>query len=122
MRKRFGVCATLFALLIQFVASFGHVHVGHVGPQTTQGTELVRTTSPDRDRVRAPFGGNSHETDGYICDICATLNLIGSAQITMPPEVPPLFALHTAEMGYPAETAPAELRRINFRSRAPPFA
>jgi hypothetical protein len=120
VRKWHGVHVALLALLIQFVASFGHVHLGHVEPQTGAAAELILSSSPDGGGT--PFNGDSHEPFGSICDICATLNLLASAQITVLPALPVLFALYAAATARPAETAPAELRRVDYRSRAPPAA
>jgi hypothetical protein len=122
VRKRYGVYAALLTLLIHFVASFGHVHLGHIGPQTAAAAESILTSNSDGGGARAPFNGDSHEPVGFICDLCATLNLLASAQITVPPAMPVLFALHAAALAHPVETAPAELRRVDFRSRAPPLA
>jgi hypothetical protein len=118
IRRTFGVHATLFALLIQFVASFGHVHLGYVGPVTTAVAESI--LAADRDDAGSPLDGDSQP--GSVCDVCATVNLTTFAQIALPPGLPTRSAFYVAALAPATETALATTRRVAFRSRAPPFA
>ena len=121
IRKKFCVSATLVAFLIQSVASFGHIHLEHIGKQSVAAGS-VSTADSGKDGARAPFDGDSHEPTGYVCDICATLNLASSAQISIPPALPTRFVFHAVAQAISAETAPARAPRVDFRSRAPPVA
>lgn len=118
IRRKFGVSAALFALLIQFVASFGHVQLDHSGFQPAT-VELARAVRPDGDRVSKP-DSDKHLAD--ICDVCATLNLVASGQIASPPALPTPIAYLEAKLTAPAEILPAGIEHLNFRSRAPPSA
>jgi hypothetical protein len=115
MRKKICVGATLFALLIQLVASFEHIHLQHIGGHSS----LLQSIS---DSGHTPFDGGSDEPAGYVCDICVTLNLSASGQIAIPPALPTRFALHVLPPATLAETVPTRSPRVDFRSRAPPFA
>jgi hypothetical protein len=121
IRKKFCAYATLIAFLIQSVASFGHSHLEHIGTQSVAAGS-VSTADSGKDDARAPFDGDSHEPAGYVCDICATLILASSAQISIPPALPTRFAFHAVAQAISAETAPARPLRVDFHSRAPPVA
>ena len=121
IRSKFGVSAALFALLIQFVASFGHVHSGHLRLQPVA-LELALAVHPDGTRVSKPVDTDSDNQLADICDVCATLDLVASGQIAAPPALPSRIASSESEMPTPAEAVPARVRHLNFRSRAPPFA
>jgi len=115
IQKRICVAAAFFALLIQFAASFGHVHLDPFKAHAS----LAQSIS---DRDHNSFNGKADEPDGYICDICAALSLAASTQIAIPPALPTRFALRVIALAPPTETAPRRSLRVNFRSRAPPFA
>jgi hypothetical protein len=121
IRSRFGVSAALFASLIQFVAAFGHVHSDHLRLQPVA-LESAPAVHPEGTRVSKPVDTDSDGRLADICDVCATLNLIASGRIAAPPPLPTRIASCESEMPIPAETVPAGLRHLNFRSRAPPFA
>ena len=121
IRSKFGVPAALFALLIQFVASFGHVHSDHLRLQSVA-LESALAVHPDGTRVSKPFDTDSDGHLADICNVCATLNLIASGQIAAPPALPARIASCESKMPTPAEAVPAGVRHPNFRSRAPPFA
>ena len=110
---KFCVSAALFALLIQFVASFEHVHLKYIAPRSDQ----VQSIGDG-----GPTAGGSDETAGYICDICATLSLAASAQIAIPRALPASFAFNVVAPVASAETVPKRSPRVAFRSRAPPIA
>jgi hypothetical protein len=115
IRKKICVGATLFALLIQLVASFEHIHLQHIGGHSSLPQSIWSSG-------HTPFGGSSDEPAGYVCDICAALNLTASGQIAIAPALPARFALHVITPATPAETVPTHSPRVGFRSRAPPFA
>ncbi len=118
-RKKFGVCAAFFALLIQFVAPFGHIHLNRFGFQPVA---VVSAQEARTDGAVKPLGGDSDKRSADICDVCATLNLIASGQVVSPPALPIQFAYFAAKMPIPAAPVPVGLRHVDFRSRAPPFA
>lgn len=68
----------LFALLLQLVVSFAHVHsedfAGLLGPGVTQAAT-----------DEAP-GGHS-DPDHLTCDICATVHLAGALMVPAPPSL-----------------------------------
>jgi hypothetical protein len=104
----------LFALALQLVVSFGHVHADE---WTSQPLGIASTAHAGE--AQAPAGDTDHDDH---CDICATLHALASAQIAEPPllSIPRAFA-HAAT---PIDkgVAAVEPRRASFQSRAPPVA
>jgi hypothetical protein len=111
--RRFGSWAAVFALTIQLVLSFGHIH-----PEDFQGSPALTAsssqanpgTSDDEDRGRGPD----------FCAICAALNLTSSSVL-------PTVALPAIPIYHPykwtADLLPAQVfYRVQFlfQARAPP--
>jgi hypothetical protein len=105
----------LFALAVQLVLSFGHIHKRdllagwHSGRATLK---LARSPAPE-----LPAQPDGHED---FCSICATLALAGSLVLPEQPAIvhptaPPEPWLGD---GVPVIAAPAE--RLLFQARAPP--
>jgi hypothetical protein len=114
----FGVRVALAALLIQFVASFGHIHLEHSRAPTAASPAL----SADGSQSDQTQSGGDAGHDADVCDICATLLLAASAQVAAPPALPvPAWTATRVEL---CLGAPALANRtlVNFRSRAPPAA
>jgi len=111
-RMKSGVQAALAALLIQLVASFGHVHHDFSG---AQGSVIAHATAQDH---KPADGKSDHDED--ICDICAALMLVASAQLPVPPVLP--VPVRTYARIVTCLTAPVLLggSYVNVRSRAPP--
>ena len=74
---RTGSRLALFALAIQLVLSFGHVHPANARAGTTDSAiESVQLPSP----LPAP---DQHPADG--CDICAVMAMAGTVLLSTPP-------------------------------------
>jgi hypothetical protein len=107
----------LFALALQLVVSFGHVHADE---WTSQPLGIASTAHAGE--AQAPAGGTDTDHRDDQCDICATLHALASAQIATPPllSIPRAFA-HAA-LPIDKGIAAVEPRRASFQSRAPPVA
>src|SRR5258707_9192671 len=82
-----GSRLALFALTVQLVLSFGHVHVGKIAPGSSQGS-LSLAQAPDRDGAPGP---KPHNGVDDFCAICATVSLLaGSGLPTAPAVAPPV--------------------------------
>ena len=73
IRKKFCVSATLIAFLIQSVASFGHIHLQHIGTQSVAAGS-VSTADPGKDGARAPFDGDLRTNPRVMSAIYAPLS------------------------------------------------
>jgi len=115
IRRRQQCCGwlALFALTIQLVLSFGHVH-----GLPTGGPSVVAAIAGTADTPQ-PAGGEQHDDD--YCAICAVLAMLSGAQTATAPALPVLVALASDKITFAAETAPAAVTWTAFRSRAPPI-
>jgi hypothetical protein len=114
--RRWGGFAALFALALQFVLSFGHVHAELLTGSVGGTASVAQPAVPDD-----PSGHGNDHADKF-CDICATLTALSTAQAALPPVlvVPVGFAI--APIAPHADHAAATTFRAAFRSRAPPAA
>jgi hypothetical protein len=112
--SRFGSWAALFALAIQLVLSFGHIHLEGI-----QGPSAVITASSQAQPNNTP--GDDRGTGGHdFCAICAALNLTSSSIL-------PTVALPATPVDQPykwvADVHPPQVSyRVHFpfQARAPP--
>ena len=112
--SRFGSWAAVFALAIQLVLSFGHIHLKDI-----QGSSAVIASSSQL-QPNIPDDDDGGTTGQDFCAICAALNLTSSsvlpvaAVLATPVDHPHRWAaiLHPAEISY----------RVHFlfQPRAPP--
>src|ERR1700742_1885430 len=68
-----GSRLALFALAVQFVLSFCHVHAGKVAPASPYGA-LATVQAPDRGPAPKPHTGADD-----LCAICATIGLLAGS-------------------------------------------
>jgi hypothetical protein len=107
----------LFALAIQLVVSFGHIHLPPALAHT--GTPVAAAAITLDGDPAGPVGKHHPASDAF-CDICAALSLAAHGQLSAPPAlalpvfaaVPPAPAASTA--------APLQRRHARFQSRGPP--
>lgn len=118
--RTFGGGLALFALALQLVLSFDHIH-----PQDIYGDIPLRASS-----ALALLGGvqaqvqSSHQSadhDEY-CLICATSSLLRNSVTVTAPQLPLPVASHGAHRAYHVAALPVPPRRAPFQSRAPPQA
>jgi hypothetical protein len=107
----------LFALALQFVVSFGHVHADEL---TGKPSEIATIEHAGESQVLAGDADTDRHDDH--CDICATLHALASAQIATPPSLPVAHAFAHIAPPINKGVAAAEPRRTSFQSRAPPVA
>jgi hypothetical protein len=115
--SRFGSWAALFALAIQLVLSFGHIHLADI-----QGSSRTVALQPQTNGADSTGpGGGDHGTPGHdFCAICAALSLTSNSVL-------PAVSLLTTPVDHPHELA-ADFRtaqvsfglHFHFQARAPP--
>jgi len=112
----------LFALAVQIVLSFGHIHrediygaaIGSASPAASVALPAADDSQP------LPADRTSHHANDY-CAICATIHLLSAAFVA---EAPPLalpfvsYAIDRFDRVAVVFIAP---RRAPFQSRAPPL-
>jgi hypothetical protein len=107
---RLGARVALFALAIQFAASFGHFHaIAAPSAPSIQSTQQYSPV-PDSDR---------HASD--VCDICAVISLAGTAFAATPPVLPQPDGARLPRQSVETAYLLLHATRAAFRSRAPPL-
>jgi hypothetical protein len=116
--RSFGSGLALFALALQLVLSFGHVHLGELRSGSTVAV-VANTKAPDSQPSPAQHPAN--DTDDC-CPICAAIHLTATSFLPQAPQIPLPFASRTIEhFNHFAFTFVAP-QRTPFQSRAPPLA
>jgi hypothetical protein len=117
--RRVGAGLGLFALLLQLVLAFGHIHADDLLPRPFAGVvdqvgdNATPPAGPDRQAPGAP-----HDD----CPICAVMHLAGTIVVPDTPvlAVPTQFATLTFA---PSDFCYVPIsRRLPFQTRAPPTA
>ncbi len=114
--RRLWGTAALFALTLQIVLSFGHVH----GFETNSTASAIVTDSGHA-TADAPQGDKDHHQDADRCALCAILSLLNGAETASAPLIASPIALASTEVKLAAEPALVETRRTAFQSRGPPL-
>ena len=120
---RTGSRLALFALLLQFVLSFGHFHFNgaQAAPAIQTLTDLAQGLAADAASERQQ-GGNpdTDQPSGEPCAICAVMSMANQlvfatpALLLLPDAIEVLFLVTDAEFAHLGSLWPA------FQSRAPP--
>jgi hypothetical protein len=123
-RQRFGVYLALFALTLQFITSFAHIHPEGFGsaPGGSGSREaslaLPRSGASDSPAYpRNDQGGLPH----HDCAVCVSIALLGSALKGQPPALAVPTDIHLAPARAASELQFSVVRFHPFRTRAPPI-
>jgi hypothetical protein len=122
LHVRFGSCFALFALVIQFLVTFGHMHYAEL---TWPSTFLPRS-SLTIDISSAALPGTSLPSKPVgiafdYCAICAVMNLTASGVPAAAPGLPVPAALGAVRFQGTPDVSLAALPHLLFRARAPPL-
>jgi hypothetical protein len=114
----------LFALALQLLVSFGHVHADEPTRKPLGIATIVHAGEPHEDagELQVPAGDADTDHHDDYCDICATLHAVASAQVATPPPLRFPHAFAQVEPPVDEGVVAAEARRASFQSRAPPIA
>jgi hypothetical protein len=118
--KTFGSRLALFALALQFVLAFGHIHRDDIYG-TARPAAAIAAAVPDGSQ---PLPANHHPTkhgDDY-CAICAAVSLLGNSLVAAAPALPLPPASQAVEQIDRVAILFIAPRRAAFQSRAPPTA
>jgi hypothetical protein len=120
-----GSRVALFALLLQFVLSFGHFHftAAQAAPAIQTLSDLAHAQGLAADAPSERQQGGNHDTDrpsGEPCAICAVMSMANQlvfatpALLLLPDAIEVLFLVTDAEFAHLGSLWPS------FQSRAPP--
>jgi hypothetical protein len=118
--RRIGATVALFALAVQLVLSFGHVHLDKAGPF---GPAVAGISAP-----QAPSGGGAPPDRQHrpgaddFCAICAAISLASTLLLPAPAGITlPIAHAHAWPPEFQAALATREPHYL-FQARAPPRA
>ena len=124
-KMRTGSLIALFALSMQLVVSYGHLHLVAIATEGT-GVKAVAgfagqssTDVPDG-RAAPPIPKPQDRSAGDFCAICSLTQLAGDVVAASSPLLPAPNALDGAPIDHGAQAALAPLQRGLFQARAPP--
>lgn len=107
----------LFALAVQLVLSFGHVHVDAAAGSNVA---LAGISASPAAHDGAPSNSDHHPGTNDVCAICATMGLASSLILPQPVQLMlPVTHAQNWPREYPAALAARELHCL-FQARAPP--
>lgn len=112
--RRLGARLALFALAVQIVVSFGHVHLDKLASSAP----VISLLTANHDQTPASPG--HHSGAGDVCAICAVIGLVASSVL---PEAAQLSPPAAAPADWPHEFAaapPLSDPHHSFQARAPP--
>ena len=112
IKKRFGGWLALFALGLQLVLSFGHMHA----------EDFAAARIAVAQNQSAPQNAPDGDHDGDVCAICAVMHMAGASLLPGAPSValPSEFAFSAAIA--PDHEALPQPARQSVQARAPPQA
>jgi hypothetical protein len=117
-RAKWGSYLALFALVVQFALSFGHLHRYAPVPITTSSIAFANTHAI---AGQANPARNGHLAHGY-CAVCALIHFTGSMVRAESPSVRQPIAFSRVWLEGAIDLALAPQQDIRFQARAPPIA
>ena len=124
---RTSAWVALFALLLQFAVSFGHVHLkdhhDDARAPLPAVSDLAAIPGGGQQAAAAQPGGQDDDhADHKVCVICILNQMIGTAQTAAPTSVPLPLVSRTTEQAFVSQRITVKPLPSAFRSRAPPAA
>jgi hypothetical protein len=112
----------LFALAVQMVVSFGHMHRDDLGLPALATAHWARFPSGAAQSLTGPTDRNQYPSSDDYCPICASIALLATGAPSLPPVIvaPPLIS---RVLSSPASLYLVATQAIlSFQARAPPLA
>ena len=116
-RARFGGWVALFALTLQLVLTFGHVHLDRAAPSSPVSAVAAAAASNGPDTPAAPDG----DADDY-CAICALVHLAGTLTPAEAPALPVPIAFEPSPLPRAVSIELTAPKFTLLQARAPPIA
>jgi hypothetical protein len=112
----------LFALAVQMVVSFGHMHPDDLGLSSLATAHWAHFPSGAAQSLTGPTDRDQYPSSDDYCPICASMALLATGAPSLPPVIvapPPISRVLSAPTALYLVAAQAIL---SFQARAPPLA
>jgi hypothetical protein len=113
-----GSRLALFALAVQVMLSFGHVHLDNLAPASTR-SALAIGSGKVLLSEQAPIRGSGAALDAD-CPLCALIHLVATAAPAVAPALPLPPRSNSIRLQAAVELASASPPHLLFQARAPP--
>jgi hypothetical protein len=113
-----GAWLALAALLVQFVVSFAHIHrddLVPIAPESGLNRSWLNPALPDDSRPPAPT------RDHDFCPICASMTLLGSVVLPLPPIVVLATVPRRVDLNERVIILASTDHHQHFQARGPPL-
>jgi hypothetical protein len=120
--RKFGGRFALFALAVQFVLFFGHIHPEDIYGPIGAASATVSTAASLAAKAQSVTSDQRAQLTGDYCAICATAVSLSNSFVATAPQLPLLFAGRAVLRGANVAAVLIPQRHAAFRSRAPPTA
>jgi hypothetical protein len=112
----------LFALALQMVVSFGHMHPDDLGLHSLASGDRAYFPTGAAQTLTGPTDRDQHPSSDDFCPICASMALLATGAPSLPPVIvvtPPISGV----LSSPTSMYLAATQAIfSFQARAPPLA
>ena len=112
---RGGACLALFALALQLVVSFAHVHQHGIGPHATAAVSATVASDPSGHP-------ESNGLAGHPCAVCTLIQMAGSLVPAASPALPLPLMVTPLRLAAGHDRERAASPPPLFQARAPPIA
>jgi hypothetical protein len=120
--RKFGGRLALFALAVQFVLFFGHIHPEDIYGPIGAASSAASTAASLAGKAQSITSSHRVQlTDDY-CAICAAAVSLSNSFVATAPQLPPLFARRAVTQRDRVAAVLIPPRHAPFQSRAPPTA
>jgi len=124
--RLFGGCLALFALAIQLVISFAHIHPQNLSPRPEVGLGAKSSSTTVLADGEDFFGKRTDNHGGGLpndsCAICASINLIRSTVTVHGPVLSIPANFYVVQLQSISDFEIQSNRHSSFQTRAPPIA
>jgi len=121
-RIRSAAKLALFALALQMIASFGHLHRDDLGLPPLAGTDQMSVASTTAPGSQAPAGQQHQPASDDYCPICASIALLATWMPALPPMLVTPEPIRRVWAPLASLQSPPTQFSLSFQARAPPVA
>jgi hypothetical protein len=120
--RKFGGRLALFALAVQFVLFFGHIHPDDIYGPLSVASSAASITPSLANKAQSVTSNHRIQLSDDFCAICAAAVALSNSFVAAAPQLPPPLARGTVTRGDRVAAVIIPSRRASFQSRAPPIA